>query len=168
MTETSDSEEVYTRQRRIAQLARQMPGKALTSLNQHLDLAWLARLTGERARTGRRAWTARRLRTTRGTWRATSGRSWNARSLARTERRRSEGSFPKGSGAKRGPSAFHVGGQSVQRAVVMLLGPIYERDFYDCSYGFRPHCSARIFGQPLEADDVGGVSSILEVDSGSF
>jgi len=41
MTETSDSEEVYTRQRRIAQLARQMPGKALTSLNQHLDLAWL-------------------------------------------------------------------------------------------------------------------------------
>ncbi len=35
MTETSDSEEVYTRQRRIAQLAKQMPEMALTSLNQH-------------------------------------------------------------------------------------------------------------------------------------
>ena len=41
MTETSDSEIVSTRQRRIAQLAKQMPEKGLTSLNQHLDLAWL-------------------------------------------------------------------------------------------------------------------------------
>ena len=41
MTETSDSEIVSTRQRRIAQLAKQMPEKGLTSLNQLLDLAWL-------------------------------------------------------------------------------------------------------------------------------
>ena len=41
MTETSDSELVSTRQRRIAQLAKQMPEKGLTSLNQHLDVAWL-------------------------------------------------------------------------------------------------------------------------------
>ena len=41
MTETSDSGIVSTRQRRIAQLAKQMPEKGLTSLNQHLDLAWL-------------------------------------------------------------------------------------------------------------------------------
>ena len=26
----------------------------------------------------------------------------------------------------------------LQRAVVMLLEPIYEQDFLDCSYGFRP------------------------------
>jgi group II intron reverse transcriptase/maturase len=31
----------------------------------------------------------------------------------------------------------------LQRAVVMLLEPIYERDFLDCSYGFRPGRSAR-------------------------
>jgi group II intron reverse transcriptase/maturase len=30
----------------------------------------------------------------------------------------------------------------VQRAVVMLLTPIYEQDFYDFSYGFRPGKSA--------------------------
>ena len=41
MTETSDSGIVSTRQQRIAQLAKQMPEKGLTSLNQHLDLAWL-------------------------------------------------------------------------------------------------------------------------------
>jgi group II intron reverse transcriptase/maturase len=30
----------------------------------------------------------------------------------------------------------------LQRAVVMLLEPIYEQDFLDCSYGFRPRRSA--------------------------
>ncbi|MFQ5927608.1 MAG: group II intron reverse transcriptase/maturase [Terriglobia bacterium] len=30
----------------------------------------------------------------------------------------------------------------LQRAVVMLLEPIYEQDFYDCSHGFRPGRSA--------------------------
>ena len=33
----------------------------------------------------------------------------------------------------------------VQRAVVMLLEPIYEHDFYDVSYGFRP-------GRPLTVE----------------
>ncbi len=41
MAEASDSGTVYRRQRRIAQLAKQMPEKGLTYLNQHLDLEWL-------------------------------------------------------------------------------------------------------------------------------
>ncbi len=41
MTETSDSETVSTRQQRIAELAKQSPRMAFTSLNQHLDLSWL-------------------------------------------------------------------------------------------------------------------------------
>ncbi|MGD9714967.1 MAG: group II intron reverse transcriptase/maturase [Thermomicrobiales bacterium] len=36
----------------------------------------------------------------------------------------------------------------LQRAVVMLLEPIYEQDFLDCSYGFRPGRSAH---QALES-----------------
>jgi len=36
----------------------------------------------------------------------------------------------------------------LERAVVMLLEPIYENDFYDCSYGFRPGRSPH---QALEA-----------------
>jgi group II intron reverse transcriptase/maturase len=36
----------------------------------------------------------------------------------------------------------------LQRAVVMLLEPIYEQDFMDCSYGFRPGRSAH---QALES-----------------
>ena len=57
----------------------------------------------------------------------------------------------------------------LQRAVVMLLEPIYEQDFYDCSYGFRPGRSAH---QALAAlwkqtmDSHGGW--ILEVDIRKF
>jgi group II intron reverse transcriptase/maturase len=57
----------------------------------------------------------------------------------------------------------------LQRAVVLLLGPIYEQDFYDCSYGFRPGRSAH---QALEGlwkqtmDSHGGW--ILEVDIRKF
>ncbi|NNE33618.1 MAG: group II intron reverse transcriptase/maturase, partial [Rhodothermales bacterium] len=53
----------------------------------------------------------------------------------------------------------------LQRAIVMLLEPIYEQDFLDCSYGFRPKRSAH---QALEAlwrglmDMGGGV--VIEVD----
>lgn len=57
----------------------------------------------------------------------------------------------------------------LQRAVVMLLEPIYEQDFLDCSYGFRPKRSAH---QALDSfrnqlmDSRGG--SVLEVDIRKF
>ena len=41
MTGTSDFDSVLTRQQRIAELAKQSPQMAFTSLNQHLDLSWL-------------------------------------------------------------------------------------------------------------------------------
>ena len=57
----------------------------------------------------------------------------------------------------------------VQRAVVMLLEPIYEHDFHDGSYGFRPGLGAH---DALEAVwkttmDVGG-GWVLEVDLRKF
>ena len=57
----------------------------------------------------------------------------------------------------------------LQRAVAMLLEPIYEQDFLDCSYGFRPGRSAH---QALESfrnqtmDCRGGW--VLEVDIRKF
>ena len=57
----------------------------------------------------------------------------------------------------------------LQRAVVMLLEPIYERDFYDCSYGFRPRRSAHGALDSLSKQTMwGGVSCILEVDIRKF
>jgi RNA-directed DNA polymerase len=58
----------------------------------------------------------------------------------------------------------------LQRAVVMLLAPLYEQDFLDCSYGFRPGRNAL---QALEAlwqaiMRVGSACWVLEVDIKSY
>ena len=41
MAGVSTPEDVSTKQARIAQLAKQMPDKAMHSLSRHMDLAWL-------------------------------------------------------------------------------------------------------------------------------
>ena len=171
MTETSDSEEVYTRQQRIAQLARQMPGKALTSLNQHLDLAWLReayRRTRKDGATGVDGQTAAdyekdlegNLRTL--VERAKSG-TYRAPPVRRVH-------IPKGSGGETRPIGIPTLEDKVlQRAVVMLLEPIYERDFYGCSYGFRPRRSAHDALDSLSKQTMwGGIACILEVDIRKF
>jgi RNA-directed DNA polymerase len=171
MTETSDSEEVYTRQRRIAQLARQMPGKALTSLNQHLDLAWLReayRRTRKDGAAGVDGQTAADYeRDLEGNLRSLLERTKSGTYRAPPVRRVH---IPKGSGGETRPIGIPTLEDKVlQRAVVMLLEPIYERDFYDCSYGFRPHCSAHDALDSLSKQTMwGGVSSILEVDIRKF
>jgi group II intron reverse transcriptase/maturase len=57
----------------------------------------------------------------------------------------------------------------LQRAVVMCLEPVYEQDFLDCSYGFRPGRSAH---QALEAfwrqSMAMGGGWVLEVDIRSY
>jgi group II intron reverse transcriptase/maturase len=57
----------------------------------------------------------------------------------------------------------------LQRAIVMLLEPIYEQDFYDCSYGFRPGRSAHqaldsLWTQTMQS----GGGWILEIDIRKF
>jgi group II intron reverse transcriptase/maturase len=59
----------------------------------------------------------------------------------------------------------------LQRAVVMLLEPIYEQDFLDCSYGFRPRRSAHqalatFRDQAMTGGPKGGW--VLEVDIRKF
>ena len=57
--------------------------------------------------------------------------------------------IPKGDGTKTRPIGIPTFEDKVlQRAVAMVLEAIYERDFLDCSYGFRPQRSAH---QALEA-----------------
>jgi group II intron reverse transcriptase/maturase len=59
----------------------------------------------------------------------------------------------------------------LQRAIVMLLEPIYEHDFLDCSYGFRPGRSAHdalnsFRDQTMNCRPKGGW--VLEVDVRKF
>src|SRR5262249_49931706 len=57
--------------------------------------------------------------------------------------------IPKGTGGETRPLGIPtVEDQGLQRAVAMLLEPLYEQDFLDGSYGFRPERSAH---QALQA-----------------
>lgn len=78
--------------------------------------------------------------------------------------------IPKGTGQETRPIGIPTLEDKVlQRAVVMLLEPIYEHDFYDSSYGFRPRRSAHQALETLwkQTMDIGG-GWILEVDIRKF
>ena len=171
MTETSDSELVSTRQRRIAQLAKQMPGKGITSLNQHLDLEWLReayRRTRKDGATGIDGQTAADYeQDLEGNLRSLLERAKSGTYRAPPVRRVY---IPKGTeGATRPIGIPTLEDKVLQRAVAMLLEPIYEHDFYDCSYGFRPRRSAHDALDSFSKQTMwSGVSCILDVDISKF
>ncbi len=77
--------------------------------------------------------------------------------------------IPKPDGGQRplGVPAFED--KVAQRAILMLLEPIYEADFLSCSYGFRPGRSAHA---ALDAIDVGIMKQrqhwVLEADISKY
>lgn len=135
---------VFTKQVRIAELAQQMPGTALRSLSHHMDLDWMreayrrTRKDGAVGVDGQTADTyAEHLEDNLRSLldRAKSGDQYRAPPVRRVH-------IPKGDGSQTRPIGIPTFEDKVlQRAVVMLLEPIYEQDFYNFSYGFRPERS---------------------------
>jgi RNA-directed DNA polymerase len=149
MTETSGSTSISTKLERIAELARRSPMMALTTLAHHIDEEWLReayRRTRKDGATGIDGQTAEeyaqgldeRLRDL--LERAKSGR-YRAPPVRRVH-------IPKGNGETRPLGIPTFEDKVLQRAVAMVLEAIYEQDFLDCSYGFRPKRSAH---QALDA-----------------
>lgn len=141
---TSGPASVSTKQQRIAELARQMPEKAMTSLSQHMDIEWMHeayRRTRKDGATGIDGQTAQdyaeRLEANLLSLldRAKGGDHDKAPPVRRVH-------IPKGDGSMRPLGIPTFEDKVLQRAVVMLLEPLYEQDFLDCSYGFRPGRSA--------------------------
>ena len=136
---------VSTKRKRIAQLAKQMPGVALTSLSHHIDIEWLKeahRRTRKDGAVGIDGQTAQEYAADlEGNLqslldRAKSGDHYRAPPVRRVH-------IPKGDGSKTRPIGIPTFEDKVlQRAVVMALEPVFEQDFLDCSYGFRPRRSA--------------------------
>ena len=137
-------ETVSTKQQRIATLARQNPRVSFTSLAHHIDLEWLReayRRTRKDGAVGVDGQTAEEyaanleanLRSLLD--RAKSG-TYEAPPVRRVH-------IPKGgSRTETRPIGIPTFEEKVlQRAVVMVLEPIYEQDFLDCSHGFRPRRS---------------------------
>ncbi len=165
------SETVSTRLERIAKLARQMPGTALTSLSHHIDEEWLReawRLTRKDAAAGVDGVTAREYEARLGeNLRSLLARAKSGRYVAPPVKRVY---IPKGDGKELRPLGIPtLEDKILQRAVAMCLEAVYEQDFLPCSYGFRPGRSAH---QALEAVWHGvmdfGRAWVVEVDIRRF
>jgi len=144
MKETSSSSTISTRLQRIAKLAKDMPAMAFTTLAHHIDMDVLReahRLTRKDGAVGVDGQTAaeytKNLEVNLQSLldRAKSGR-YRAAPVRRVH-------IPKGDGSKTRPIGVPTFEDKIlQRAVLMLLEPIYEQDFVEWSYGFRPGRSA--------------------------
>lgn len=132
---------VSMRQERIATLARQSPEMAFTSLAHHMDLQWLTQAYHRTRKNGATG---------------VDGQTWHEYgenledNLQTLLNRAKSGTYrappvrrvyiPKaGDPTQKRPIGIPTLEDKVlQRAVVMLLEPIYEQDFYPGSHGFRP------------------------------
>lgn len=170
MNGTQCPEGVSTKLQRIAELASRVPKLALTTLAHHIDIEWMReahRRTRKDGAVGIDGQTAEQ---------------YAARldeNLAELLKRAKEGRYrappvrrvhiPKDDGSTRPIGIPTFEDKVLQRAVTMVLEAVYEQDFLDCSYGFRPGRSSH---QALNALWGGMMSMgggwVLEVDIRSF
>jgi retron-type reverse transcriptase len=143
---------------------------AITSLSHHIDIDWMReayRRTRKDGATGVDGQTADEyasdleddLRSLLD--RAKSG-AYRAPPVRRVH-------IPKGDGSQTRPIGIPTFEDKIlQRAVAMALEAVYEQDFLDCSYGFRPGRSAHDALDALR-DELMGMEggSVVEVDIGS-
>jgi group II intron reverse transcriptase/maturase len=160
------SETVSTRQQRIAELAEKHPQLSFTSLAYHIDMEWLKeayRLTRKDGAAGVDGQTAADYeRDLAGNLKGLLERFHTGRYVAPPVRR---AYIPKDGGEKRPIGIPTLEDKILQRAVVMLLTPIYEHDFLSCSHGFRPCRSAHTALQALWESTMSGRECwVLEVD----
>jgi group II intron reverse transcriptase/maturase len=143
--ETSSSSTVSTKRQRIAELAREAPEMAFTTLAHHIDMDWLReayRLTRKDGASGIDGQTARDYAANlEANLRSLLDRAQSGRYQAPPVRRVH---IPKGgSMTETRPIGIPTFEDKVlQRAVAMLLEAVYEQDFWNGSYGFRPGRSA--------------------------
>lgn len=144
MTETQDSQDVSTKLERIAKLAKDKPGVSLLTLAHHIDVNWLreayrrTRKDGARGVDGQSA--EQYAAQLEGNLQSLLERAKSGQYRAPPVRRVH---IPKGDGRETRPIGIPTFEDKVlQRAVAMVIGEIYEQEFYDFSYGFRPGRSA--------------------------
>jgi RNA-directed DNA polymerase len=172
MSGTPSPGNVSTKLERIAKHAKEMPGVAFPTLAHHIDIEWLLeaqRRTRKDGAVGVDGQTAgeyaKQLECNLRSLleRAKSGDSYRAPLVRRVH-------IPNGDGSKTRPIGIPSFEDKVlQRAVAMVLEAIYEPDFNDCSYGFRPGRSAHAALRALRGSSMamnGGW--VLEADIEAF
>lgn len=171
MAGAQEPDPVSTKQQRIAELAKQAPQRGFTSRNHHLDLHWLGEAYHRTRKDGAPGVDGQTdddyvlsLRDNLESLldRAKSG-TYRAPPVRRVR-------IPKGTGNETRPLGIPtLEDKILQRAVVMAVEPIYEQDFRNCSYGFRPGRSAHQALQALwqQVMELGGCW-LVEVDIRKF
>jgi RNA-directed DNA polymerase len=76
--------------------------------------------------------------------------------------------IPKANGGKRGLGIPTVRDRVVQAAAKLVLEPIFEAGFEDCSYGFRPRRGAIQALEKLRAEGARGENHVLDADIRDF
>ena len=131
---------VSPKQHRIAELAKRSPELAFTSLAHLIDLKWLleayrrTRKNGAVGVDGHTAadYEAELIPNLQSLLDHVHSGTYVAPPVRRVQ-------IPKGNSSETRPIGIPTfEDKLLQRAVLMLLEPIYEQDFRDCSYGFRP------------------------------
>jgi RNA-directed DNA polymerase len=155
--DTLESKIVSTKQLRIAKLAKQSRTMSFLSLNHYIDLDWLrtayhkTRKDGAVGVDGQTAkdYEANLEENLRSLLERAKSGSYYAPPVRRVH-------IPKDKPGETRPLGIPTFEDKVlQRAVVMILEPLYEQDFKDCSYGFRPGRSAHGALQALWGEAMG-------------
>jgi RNA-directed DNA polymerase len=172
MAGASEPGDVSTKRQRIAELARQSPEMGFTSLAYFIDIDWLReayRRTRQDGAVGVDGQSGEDYAVDlEGNLRSLLERAKSGPYQAPPVRRVH---IPKaGSATETRPLGIPTFEDKVlQRAVVMVLEAIYEQDFKDCSYGFRPGRSAHQALESLWQQTMAtGGGWIVEVDIRKF
>jgi RNA-directed DNA polymerase len=170
-TEPGFGESVSTKRLRIAELARRYASEPLSCLHKQLDESWLESAWRKLRRKSAAGVDGQRVADyaveLKANLRGLLGKAKSGNYQAPPVRRVH---IPKGNGKETRAIGIPTTEDKVlQRGVVMLLEPIYEEEFYDFSYGFRPGRGAH---QALEALWQGlreeRVQWVVEVDIRKF
>src|SRR5215510_6888423 len=140
MTETSGSQDVSTKLVRIAKLARELRGARLQTLAHYIDVNWLHEAYRRTRKDGApgvdRQSAEQYAEHLEENLQSLLDRAKSGRYRAPPVRRVH---IPKGDGTETRPIGIPTFEDKVlQRAVAMVIGEVYEQEFHDFSYGFRP------------------------------
>ncbi len=172
MAGASEPVDVSTKQQRIAQLARQSPEMGFTSLAHLIDIDWLKEAFDRTRKDGAvgvdgqdgKDYAADLEGNLQSLLERAKSGTYQAPPVRRVH-------IPKaGSATETRPLGIPTFEDKVlQRAVVMVLEALYEQDFKDCSYGFRPGRSAHQALDSLWKQTMAmGGGWIVEVDIRKF
>jgi group II intron reverse transcriptase/maturase len=170
MTRTPGFATISPKIQQIAKLAKEAPEMAFTTLAHYIDIDWLKeayRRTRKDGATGvdgqsAEAYAANLEDNLRSLLERAKSGTYRAPPVLRVH-------IPKSDGQTRPIGIPTFEDKVLQRAVAMVLEAIYEQDFLDCSYGFRPRRSAHgalrhLWEQTMEMH--GGW--VLEIDIRKF